>query len=241
MGKIIGSIQLFGSFEVVLGVLATLYAALSTVFFKLIKEKKLQSRRKFTNALINGLETESVECLDDVLNIYNGISTNSYDTEESRHFAGRRLRKFLVDMLTGELNDAKKEMPREKVKAWKNLITAWLDELKRETPYSDLPQAERSVLQELGRLIDKNEIEGIRGRINDLAGMIQVRNEEHEKSKKINRWTVPLSIAGLILTLVSTAYGIYFSSRPIKLDTSELKNLIEYPVAQATIRTDPNK
>ena len=69
--------------------------------------------------------------------------------------------------------------------------------------------------------------------------MIQLRNEEYNKAKKINRWTVPLSIAGLILTLVATTYGIYYSSKPIRIDTEQLKGFIT--ANEMVTNSEPNQ
>ncbi|MHB0947182.1 MAG: hypothetical protein ACYC3B_08415 [Sedimentisphaerales bacterium] len=223
--------------------LATVYAGSVTVLFRLIREKRSRNRKKFFLALVNGLETESIETLDDVLNVYHGVGTYNYDSEESRQYTGKRLKTFLADLFTGEITDVKKDITPDTIKRWKTIITTWLDELKQETPYSDLPQAERSVLQELDRLIDKKEIEGIKGRVNDLAGMIQLRSEEYNRANRINRWTVPLSIIGLILTLVSTAYGIYYSSKPIRIDTGQIKELIapQNSTLGTVTKSEPNK
>jgi hypothetical protein len=169
-----------------------------------------ERREKFYEMLLKSLENGLVNSLDDIINIYSGITGFSYGPEEKRHYLGKRLRGFLVYMLKQD------GIEKEKLKTWKDIVTGFINELETEVPYADVPSSERRLLLEIDRLITSKEYSGIKGRIDDLAGMIQNRSEDQSRTIKINRLSVPLTIVGLILTFVFGGLSLYLAFRPLK-------------------------
>ena len=70
------------------------------------------------------------------------------------------------------------------------------------SPFADLPSAERNILSDITIFLDKNERESVKRKILELAGTIQARDSDLEKVKNINKWTIPLTIIGFILTVI---------------------------------------
>jgi len=165
---------------------------------------------KFYEMLMKGLENDLINNIDDVLNMYSGITGYSYDSDEKRYYLVKRLRGFLVFMLKRD------GIEKEVLKKWKDVVTGFINELETESPYADVPSSERRVLLEIDSLIAKGECNGIKGRLGDLAGMIQNRNEEQNRIARLNRWSVSLTIVGLILTILFGGLSLYLTFRPPK-------------------------
>lgn len=189
-----------------------------------------EKTEKFYKVLMKSLENELISNIDDVMNMYGGITGSSYSKEEKRYYLGKRLRGFLVYML--KQDTVKKEI----LKKWKDIVTGFINELETEAPYSDVPTSERRVLLEINRAIDKEEYGNIKGRLDDLAGMVQNRNEEQNRATRINRWSVPLTVIGLVLTITFGALSLYLTFRPTK-DTVSSKTPVQQ-TDKASMQTD---
>ncbi len=59
-----------------------------------------------------------------------------------------------------------------------------------------------NILNDINVFIANNDIDSVKRKINELAGILQVRNDDIKELKSANKWSVPLSIIGLILTVV---------------------------------------
>ena len=70
------------------------------------------------------------------------------------------------------------------------------------SPCTDLPDAERNILSDISTFLEKNDVDSVKRKTLELAGMIQARNDDLNKIRNVNRWTVPLSAVGLILTII---------------------------------------
>lgn len=212
--------------ETFLAVLVVLFSAIySMLFVFMVKRNRLFSEKlrnilgfssvseraeKFYKMLMKSLENDLINNIDDVMNMYSGITGFSYSKDEKRYYLGRRLRGFLVYMLKQD------GIEKEILKKWKDIVTGFINELETEAPYADVPSSERRVLLEINRSIDNEEYGGIKGRLDDLAGMIQNRNEGLSKATRINRWSVPLTVIGLLLTITFGALSLYLTFRPTK-------------------------
>lgn len=212
--------------ETLLPVLIVLFSAIySMLVVFMVKRNRLFSEKlrnifgfssasekaeKFYKMLMKSLENDLINNIDDVMNTYSGITGFSYSKDEKRYYLGRRLRGFLVYMLKQD------SIEKEILKKWKDIVTGFINELETEAPYAEVPSSERRVLLEINRSINNEEYGGIKGRLDDLAGMIQNRNEEKNRATRINRWSVPLTVIGLFLTITFGALSLYLTFRPTK-------------------------
>lgn len=212
--------------SLVVGVATVVYGALVAKMIKNSRFRELlrsafglpstPEKANFYEVLMKSLKNDLLNNIDDVLNMYSGTYSGAieYDYDEKRYRLKRRLRKFLVFMLKQD------NIEKEEMKKWKDVVTGFIKELETENPYADVPTAERKVLLEMDRLITQGEYNGIKGRMDDLAGMIQNRNEEQNRIVKINRWSVPLTIVGLFMTIIFGGLSIYLAFRPPKSATT---------------------
>lgn len=77
-------------------------------------------------------------------------------------------------------------------------------------PFDSLPSEERRLLKGLRDSIDNNvSAESTYYFIDELSAVLSIRNSEYEKSHQTNRWSVPLAVVGLLLTIVFGLMSIF--------------------------------
>ncbi|MDR4442199.1 hypothetical protein [Bacillus cereus] len=158
------------------------------------KEKEVD---KFSYVLLQGLRLGTINNLDDVYNIYKGINDYELVNENYRYSLNKSLRKFLVKIQMKELG----EMKEEQIKDWKNKVDEFIKKNEELSPFSELPQAERNIMNDILAYLDKNDTDSIRRKIMELSNSIQIRKEQIDKIDKLNKWSVPLAVIGLVLTI----------------------------------------
>lgn len=94
------------------------------------------------------------------------------------------------------------ELDDETIIKWKVKISKFIEKNEEFSPYADIPAAERNVLSDISVFIEKKDTESIKRKIGELAGMIQARQDDMNKIRNINNWTIPLSVIGLVLTVI---------------------------------------
>lgn len=159
------------------------------------KEKEVD---KFSYVLLQGLRLGTINNLDDVYNIYKGINDYELVNENYRYSLNKSLRKFLVKIQMKELG----EMKEEQIKDWKNKVDEFIKKNEELSPFSELPQAERNIMNDILAYLDKNDTDSIRRKIMELSNSIQIRKEQIDKIDKLNKWSVPLAVIGLVLTIL---------------------------------------
>ena len=93
-------------------------------------------------------------------------------------------------------------MKDETIRDWKQKITNFISQNEVSAPFADLPSAERNVLNDISTFLENNDKESVKRKTSELAGMIQARHSDLASIRSVNRWTVPLSVIGMILTVV---------------------------------------
>ena len=180
------------------------YAYITAVNFLIgLKRKRRKERKeKFSKALIEGLKTGSVETIDDVVNIYKGVAGLSSENLSYRYSLSKQLREFLVDIVSKNKKYIDSTLGDDVIRDWKQKISEFIKENETTSPYADLPSAERNVLSDISTFLEMNDPESVKRKTLELASMIQARNDDLNRIRDINKWTVPLSTIGLILTIV---------------------------------------
>jgi hypothetical protein len=74
--------------------------------------------------------------------------------------------------------------------------------IETETPFAGLPAAERNLVLDARKFIETNELGAATQKVDDLANLIEARQDAYEKLQSSNKWSVPLAIIGLVLTVV---------------------------------------
>lgn len=139
------------------------------------------------------------------------------DLEILRHIRESVERKFkteivvsnmLQDALTVINDPEEKESGVESQEELNKKITHLIKEENKAAPFDNLPEEERRLLRALEDAINNNDQLAVQFNMNELNTVISLRNAEYLKVSKINRWSVPLAVIGLGLTIVFGVMGI---------------------------------
>ena len=85
---------------------------------------------------------------------------------------------------------------------WKEKISSFIQKIEEVSPYSDLPDIERSILTDISTYLENNDKDAVERKLSELASIIQARNDDLNKIRSTNKWAVPLAVVGMILTVV---------------------------------------
>jgi hypothetical protein len=173
-------------------------------------KEKAEKKLKLFNTITIGLKNGSITNMEDVVNIYKGISGLTSEDFSYRYGLSNYLREYLVNVVSKDKSLFDESISADKIVQWKNMISDFIKQNDTMSPFADLPSAERNILSDLITFLDKNEKQSAKHKISELAGTIQARNNESEKLKSINKWTLPLTIVGFILTVM---FGILALSK----------------------------
>lgn len=190
-------------------VLGAFYVYIATNYLckKLIKKEAFQKKEeKFNKVLLQGLKNNSVKSVDDIIHLCKGLAGSDLEDINYRNELSKLLRIFYVKLISQELNETIHE---DQILNWKEKITEFIRINDKMFPFSDLPAAERSILNDMSSFIDSGDKESLRRKISELASMIQTKNQELDKAVDTNNWSVPIAATGLILTVFFGIIAIF--------------------------------
>jgi hypothetical protein len=177
--------------------------AVGFYFLVMVKEKRrIERKEKFSKALVEGLKTDSIATIDDVVNIYKGVAGLSSEDLSYRYGLSTQLREFLVNLISKNKKVIDISLEDNIIRDWKQKVSEFIQKNEETSPYADLPATERSILADISTFLEMNDPKSVKRKTFELAGMIQARNDDLNKIRNINMWTVPLSIVGLIFTII---------------------------------------
>lgn len=171
------------------------YASLVAWMMSYVRNRKRRRDAELLGAISSGLTNGQVEDVDDLVNLYRGIGNGAADDVAYKASISRTLRKILVALAANRNSSSAEVELRGKIKSL-------LAKLEQDTPFSGVPTAERNLIIDAQEFINKAEPNAARQKINDLASMIEARQEAYARLQSANRWSVPLAVIGLILTVV---------------------------------------
>ena len=196
------TIDFFTYIVIVLAVITLVYTILSFTYPR--SEKK--ERNFFFDTLLSGLKSGSIKTTDDIINIYKGISILSPEDKKYRLGLNKWLREFLAGLISKSLDDS---LEYKEIIDFKNKISKFIKENEKISPYSDLPKIERNIFQDILSYIKNSDVESIKLKLKELSNIIQTRKYESDRSRKINKISVPIAIIGLILTIIFGLLSIF--------------------------------
>ncbi|HDR6957637.1 MULTISPECIES: hypothetical protein [Bacillus cereus group] len=160
-----------------------------------------QRRKKikcFYNSLIKGFTLNTIHTIEDVNNIYRGININKLENKKYMYDLSTLLRRFLVELHSKKYESLKIEQIHE----WKEKIDDFIRHNEQLSPFSELPEAEKGMINDILSFAENKENEEIKRKIKELSRLIQVRKEEIDKIERSNKWSMPMGIVGIILTII---------------------------------------
>lgn len=180
--------------------LLTLYPVIIILTIYVVSRKKKERFDRFCSTMTRGLETAKITTLQDCLDIARGIS-GSIDDAQLATRVTQWLREYLVKLISDQVSVSQSF----KSSSAKDQISLFIRELEKSDPYARLPQAERGLVTDITRAIEENNSILAQAKAHDLAGLIEARNEHAAKLERSNRWSIPLAVIGLI---VSISFGL---------------------------------
>ena len=177
------------------------------------------------NLLSKGQEQQTLN-EEEVLFIYNrtfkGFSNESYES-------------FLERILIRVRENDKDGKATSNFNA---LLKPIIKKEKDEKPYLEVDEKERCVIQAIERAANNNEKNSLRKNLIDLSEMIVDKQKALKKSQRRNRLSIPLSIIGILTTILIWAYGSSLSEDDINKVSERTSELVLKAVPKAPIVTE---
>ena len=179
------------------------YIVFGFYFLRQIKIRRIRRREKFFEALTKSFQLGSIESIDDVINLLKGITT-SFSEEEYKAGLTRWLRQYIVYLVTSESD-------KNFVNTCKQKISEFIRQNETTSPFSELPDNERNILKDIMEYLNTDNKDAIKRKLNELKISIQTRYDDLRQVKAQNKWSVPLAIIGLILTIIFGIISLFKS------------------------------
>lgn len=177
---------------------------ISAYFLLKIYLERIKARKKiFIETIIKGLESSVVNSLDDIINIYKGVYRTT--SEDYRYGLNNLLRAVFVEIVSENLSSEKEQ---NQIIEWKEFISQAIKKNEEVSPFSELPDIERNLLNDILTFIKAKDIGSAQNKLKELAGVIQANIAHQLKLEKNNKWSIPIAIIGVILTLVFGALSL---------------------------------
>lgn len=184
-------------------VTAALYALAFKYFLTRTKQRRRLKEFKLHNAISTGLSNETLVTVEDFVNVYKGVHGLGADDISYRAGLAKVLREYIVQVVSDD------EVDPQQAKQLKSSASAVLARIEAESPFADLPPAERNLLIDVGGFVKANDQQSALRKLEDLAGLIEVRQDSLERVQSSNKWSIPLATVGLVLTIVFGLISIF--------------------------------
>jgi hypothetical protein len=136
-----------------------------------------------------------------MVNVYKGIMHLPSDDLAYRSGLSSFLREYLVALVSGRASPDSDDHLQE----WKALVTAWISANELAAPFADVPEVERHLIADIAGFLEAGDTDAIRRKLDQLASSVTVREQDYQRLRALNRWSVPLAGLGLLLTI---AFGL---------------------------------
>ena len=164
-----------------------------------LKARKLERKKIFINTFITGISDNTIANSTDLLNIYSGITKLSPEDLTNRQDLNKWLREILAKLINKEVGQ---DLVQDKVIEIKEKITNFIKENETTNPYTDLPDTERSIINDLSAFNKLGDQNSINRKLSELSSVIITRHEQQKKIENLNKWSIPLAIIGMVLTII---------------------------------------
>ncbi|MDR2581517.1 MAG: hypothetical protein LBC85_11065 [Fibromonadaceae bacterium] len=184
--------RLFGAsfFESGIMAFAILCLILLIAFDSLATSRdRSKGREKFYKLLTTKFKKNLVSNKEDIVILLNSIG-REYSSDYS-------VAPILEDYLA-YTTDKDDELSNENYNFLKDIIK---DETV-EKPFSNIPEEERRLLRNINNSVKNNDFESIKNDLQELNSVISTKNRIYQRTNKINRWSLPCAVAGIILTII---------------------------------------
>ena len=184
---------------ILLSVVTVSYAMALSSMLGRQRRRRAERRAALLGVVTNGLDSGALINLGDMVNVYKGIMKLPSDDLAYRAGLSGFLREYLVELVAGRAMPAQSQ---DRVKAWKSVVTEWLEENERSAPFADVPEVERHLVADIAGFLEANDKEAVRRKLDQLASSVTVREQDYQRIRELNRLSVPLAAIGLVMTVL---------------------------------------
>jgi len=202
---VMGAPEFFATLAAAL--LTAIYIYMFTYFVRRRRREHDEKKRRFFQAIRQGLSKHAVNNISDLINVYRGVNNHTDEELQYRSGLNHWLREFLVEILAPK---GKADVSGPTMVEWKDLVTDFIAKNEEISPYADLPQVERNILNDISDSLRRKDMTGTSRKMKELAAAIQARADDLNRLKRSNRWSVGLAIAGLVLTVTFGLSAVLF-------------------------------
>lgn len=187
--------------------IAALFGFLWRIDDKEEDKQSKEAKKKFFVTITKGLNNGTINTLDDINNVYEGVTDKIFD---SSSFHGIHLNKWLKEFLVKLISvDIKESNGNENRQEWHQKITGFIHKIEEESPYSELSDIEKSILTDISNYLENDDKENVNRKLSELAGIIQTRNDDLNKIRSTNKWAISLAVAGMVFTIIFGLLSIF--------------------------------
>ncbi|WP_448788364.1 hypothetical protein [Bacteroides graminisolvens] len=170
------------------------------------KKRRLKRKEKFIETFIRGLSENTIENYDDLLNVYSGVTQLSVEDLTNKQIMNKWLREVLSKLVNRDIG---KDLDNNQLLEIKNKITIYIKANESAFPFTDLPETERNIINDITSYNKLGERDSVDRKINELSSVIITRYELQKKIERLNKWSIPIAIVGLILTVIFGVLPIF--------------------------------
>ena len=164
--------------------------------------------------------------------IKKGIEEGTLDNDSDIFLIYKKLAQYnsYSDFLESLLIYIRKKFDKDTIILVSARITPILDKEREEKPYCNIKDRERRILLAIEEAFKKNETNSIKHTLVDLSMVIESNQNALDKARRTNRWSIPISIIGVLLTLFIWLYGSSLSERDIDRISTRVSTTISEQV-----------
>ena len=185
----------------------TLYHVLFAYLFVLaiaiifITSSRQRAKREFFKSLTNKIQANLITTKNDVSVLINSINR--------KYAINYPILYYLEDYLT-HISTFKPAFKKE----YQDLLNEIVTSEQVDKPFDGVPEEEKRLLININSAIKSQNLDAISYNLHELGTVLSTRNRIHSRNAKINQWSIPLAIAGLVVTI---AFG-YLSLQGINYE-----------------------
>lgn len=188
--------------ELFIGVIAAFFTAYIVVVLDILRSSKHNRKLKESFKLItNGIKDDTVKTKDDIFLIYKTISSNLTFADF--------LEKYIIYLRKNkeEQDPAEIKVDAKFFNRTNNFIKEIIDEERQDKPFEGVDNYEQRLLNLIDNAAKCGEKESAHRNLADLAISIKNNQAKLKKATRLNAWSIPMSIASIIITVCIWWFG----------------------------------
>lgn len=162
-------------------------------------KRKIKKREEFHRTLYVALKRNSIDSIDDIFNLYKGINNLNLPNDRYRSELNKLLLSFIVKLYGFFEEDNIKD---EVIIKWKNNLAGYIKKNEEVSPFSNLPDAERNIMNDILTFLEVDNKTGVKTKTKELAGYIQSKSERIMDLERKNKVSTITAVIGLVLTVI---------------------------------------